>query len=71
MQHIKLNACISTPCDLMFYQRQVMPVELPGRNSRMKEPKPRCMRELVSKLADALVPFMGCAYLSLSVRARL
>jgi len=35
---------------------EVMPVELPGRNSRLGEPAERCMPRLVARLADALAP---------------
>ena len=33
---------------------ELLPVELPGRNSRMLEPKGQSMRQLVSALVDAL-----------------
>ena len=42
---------------------EVMPVELPGRNTRIKEPKPRCMHTLVGELADALAPLLEYASL--------
>ena len=33
---------------------ELLPVELPGRNSRMLEPKGQSMRQLVGALVDAL-----------------
>ena len=33
---------------------ELLPVELPGRNSRMLEPKGQSMRQLVTALVDAL-----------------
>ena len=39
---------------------QVMPVELPGRNTRIKEAKPACMRQLVRELAAALLLLLRC-----------
>ena len=35
---------------------EVMPVELPGRNSRMREPKQESMAELVNDVVNALMP---------------
>ena len=37
-------------------QIEVMPVELPGRNSRQREPRYTCMKDLVRDLVDALLP---------------
>jgi pimeloyl-ACP methyl ester carboxylesterase len=41
-------------CELL----QIMPVELPGRNSRMTEPKQSSLTQLVDDLAEALTPLI-------------
>lgn len=41
-----------------------MPVELPGRNTRLREDKPRFMQQLVKDIAEALEPFIKYVYLA-------
>ena len=49
---------------ILLFTIQVMPVELPGRNTRLREDKPRCMRQLVKDIVDALEPFLKYVYLA-------
>jgi medium-chain acyl-[acyl-carrier-protein] hydrolase len=52
---------VPSPVLTLSIPSQLCPVELPGRNTRLREPRPTAMAPLVAALADALGPLTSSA----------